>query len=213
MSRSRLLPAALAVAALAIVLGGIVAWALLRDDSSGPSVATVEGASDRWPSESLGDWVSHADQVSVVSVVGEEPIPPARDGYLARAVTLGIEETIWNRPDAPAATESVRVITYGWAVDDGSRRLAAAWGGPRLELDGRYLVALVCAPRDGALWTPLAEEATLPLDGETVTTSGIVGSPSPVAEELAGKSVDEVAEALAQTRPDTSAASDSGRCR
>jgi hypothetical protein len=211
--RSRLLPAALVAAALAAVLGGIVAWALLRSDPSVSSVATVKGASDRFPSESLGDWVSYADRVSVVSVLREDAIPPVRDGYLARAVILGVEETIWKRPDAPATAASIRVITYGWAVDEGSRRPAAAWGGPRLELDGRYLVALVCAPRDGALWTPLAEEATLPLDGETVTTSGIVGAPSAVARELAGMSVDEVAEVLAQTRPNSSAATYSARCR
>lgn len=194
--------ALLTVGALALVLAGVVAWALLRAGSPSSPVVAVDGGSSRFPAASFTDWVSYGDQVSVVTVVAEDEVGAASDGYLARAVTLRVDETVWKRDGAPSADGTVRVITYGWSIREGERRPVTAWGSARLEVGGRYLAPLVRAPREGVEWTPLADEATLPLDGDVITTDGIVGGPSLHAKDLAGKSVDEVAAMLARTPPD-----------
>jgi hypothetical protein len=210
----------LAATTLPLIVVGVVAWTLVSTGSSSPSVI-VGGAgasSDRFPSETFTDWVSYSDQVSVFSVVSEEEVWPSpqdlkRDleqgtGYLGRVVTLRIERTIWRREDAPSAEDTIRVFTWGWALnEDGERRASTApWGGPRLEVGARYVAPLVRAPRNGVQWTPLSDGATLPLDGDLITTTGIGGNPSPIAERMEGRSVDALAEILAGTPPDPIAA-------
>jgi hypothetical protein len=169
-------------------------------------VLELPGASARFPSETFTDWVSYADHVSIVSVVSEEALPADEiepgDSYIPRAVTLHIEKTVWTREGAPAVEQRIRVITFGWALKDGDRRPVTAWGGPRLEVGMRYVAPLVWAPRDGADWTPLSLDATLPLDGDRVTTAGIVGLPSPIAKEMSGRSPLELSAILARTPPD-----------
>ncbi|HKH17070.1 MAG TPA: hypothetical protein VKA57_06055 [Solirubrobacteraceae bacterium] len=199
-----------AAAALSAVAVGLGVVALLPGGSSSPPVVAVDGGSDRFPSESLTDWASYADQVSIVTVVGERALPAevieAGDRYVPRAVTLRVEDTIWRREGAPRAGDAVRVNTFGWSLQDGERRPVTAWGGPRLELGSRYVAPLVRAPRDGAEWTPLALGATLPLEGDVMATSGIVGAPSPLAKSMSGKAPTTLADALARTAPDPIAA-------
>lgn len=67
------------------------------------------------------------------------------------------------------------------------------------------MAPLVRAPRNGVEWTPLSGGATLPLDGDVITTAGI-RDPSQMAEMLEGKSVDELTGILASTPPDPVAA-------
>jgi hypothetical protein len=198
--------------ALSMVALGFGVWMLFPTASQSPatSVMAIEGGSDRFPSESFKDWVSYADQVSVVSVVSEEAlaeevIEPG-DSYIPRAVTLSIEKTLWRREGAPSARDHVRVITFGWAAKDGERRPVTAWDGPRLEVGSRYVMPLVRAPRDGAEWTPLSLGATLPLNGNVISIAGIVGLPSTIAKQMEGKTPTELVEVLAQTRPDPIAA-------
>jgi hypothetical protein len=156
----------------------------------------------------LTDWVSYADQVSVFTVVSEEDLPESSDpnvngGYFGRAVTLRIEKTIWRRDGAPSADETIRVITWGWSENDsGERRPTVASGGPRLEVGARYVAPLVRAPRDGADWTPLSHGATLPLEGNAITTEGVYGNPSQIARRMRGQAVDKLAAVLARTTPD-----------
>jgi hypothetical protein len=205
--RRRKLVAATALSTIAV---GVGVAALLPTGSSSPSVVAIDGGSERFPSESLTDWVSYGDQVSIVSVVGERALPAeaieAGESYIPRAVTLRVEDTIWRREDAPRTGDAVQVITFGWSLQDGERRPVTAWGGPRLELGSRYVAPLVRAPRDGAEWTPLSLGATLPLEGDVITTSGIFGLPSPVAKSMSGKTAAALADALARTAPDPSAA-------
>ena len=167
----------------------------------------VGEGSDRFLDETFSDWVSFADQLSIVSVVAEEEEPPPAEvlalgeGYISRTVTLQVEKTLWRRGGAPSAPAGIRVITDGWVLERGERHPFAIWGGPRLEVGGRYLAPLVRAPRDGAEWTPLSAASTLPLDGDTITTSAIVGPPSAIAHAMRGKAADKLAEALARTPP------------
>lgn len=205
--------ALLAAAALPLIVVGVAAWTLLSNSSPSPVVVGGAGASSRFPSETFTDWVSYSDQVSVFSVVREEEIrPPAVDlkrdlaegtSYLGRLVTLRIGRTIWRREGAPSTGATIRVITWGWALNEnGERRPAAPWGGPRLEIGTRYVAPLVRAPRDGVAWTPLADDATLPLDGDVITTARIEGNPSPIAERVSGKSVGALGHILARTPTD-----------
>jgi hypothetical protein len=201
---------ALLAAAVSLILIGVVAWILVSNGSSSPALVVVSGGSGRFPSETLTDWVSYGDQVSVVSVVGEEALPAEviepGSSYVPRSVVLRVERTIWRRRGAPSAEGMIRVITYGWSVRDGKRHPVAGWGGPRLEVGKRYVTPLVRAPRDGVDWTPLAVESTLPLDGDVITTAGVVGAPSSIAKEMTGRPVDDLATSLARTRPDPIAA-------
>ncbi|HKH17072.1 MAG TPA: hypothetical protein VKA57_06065 [Solirubrobacteraceae bacterium] len=175
------------------------------------SVVVGEG-SDRFLDETFADWVSFADQLSIVSVVAEEAEPPSADvlehgeGYISRTVTLQVEKTLWRRDGAPSAQGGIRVVTDGWVLEGGELHRFAIWGGPRLEVGGRYLAPLVRAPRDGAEWTPLSAASTLPLEGDTITTAGIVGHPSAIADAMRGKASERLAEVLARTPPDAIAA-------
>jgi hypothetical protein len=192
-----------------VAVGAVLAALAGCGGSSSSDLLVVEaGTSDRFPSETFTDWVSYADQASVFTVVGEEALPESSDpnvhgGYFGRAVTLRIDQTIWRREGAPSADGSFRVITWGWEEDDrGERRPTAAPGGPRLEVGSRYVAPLVRAPRDGADWTPLSHGATLQLEGDVITTEGIVGDASPIAKRMKGQSVDNLGAVLARTPPD-----------
>ena len=183
-----------------------VAFATGCGGSSSSSLVVGHG-SGRFPSEALTDWVSYADQLSVVTVLAEEQLPADNgtlergEGYLGRAVTLRVGRTLWRRPGAPEAPGTIRVITYGWVLEDGVRHEFAGWGGPRLEVGARYLAPLVRAPRDGAEWTPLSVESTLPLDGGTITTAGVVGRPSAIANAMRGAAPERLGAILRRTAP------------
>ena len=198
--RRTIVVAACAAAATVAAVAALVAV-------GGPSVPTVVGhASDRFPSATLRDWVSYADQVSVVTVTGESalPRPPAEirrgEGYVGRVVTLRVGRTIWRRDGAPRATGAIDVVTEGWVVAERERYPFATSGGPRLEVGRSYLAPLLRV--DGDAWTPLSTGATLPLDGAEVTMEGVVDHPAELAASLRGDSVTDVARALARTRAD-----------
>lgn len=196
------------VAALVLVLLVTLVWVVQLTKS--PPVRGMDGGSDRFPSETLSDWVSYGDHVAIVTVVDEKALPEdemdSGSGIVPREVTLRIEEAIWSREGAPPVDDEVRVVTWGWIVEDGERQPVAARGGPRLELQSRYVTPLVRAPRDGVDWTPLSDSATLPLDGDRISTTKIVGSPSPIALDLDGATTEELATAVAQAAPDPVAA-------
>jgi hypothetical protein len=176
---------------------------------SASSVVVGEG-SDRFPSETLVDWASYADQLSVVTVVDESEITPPSEvvelgeGYIGRTVTLRIEQTVWSRKGGPTARGTIRTTVQGWVLQDGVRRPFAVAGGPRLEVGGRYLAPLLRVT--GNDWITLSTGATLPLDGDVATTAGVAGHPSPVGEAMRGKSIADVAELLATTPADPIAA-------
>jgi hypothetical protein len=73
---------------------------------------------------------------------------------------------------------------------------ARAWVG------ARYVAPLVRAPRDGADWTPLSHGATLPLEGNVITTERISGNPSQIARRMSGQAVDKLGAVLARTPTD-----------
>lgn len=111
--------------AVGALLAALAGWS-----SSSPEVVVggEGGASDRFPSETLTDWVSYADQVSVSSVVSEE-LPESHDpnvngGYFGRAVAVRIEQMLWRRPGAPSAHGTIREATDGPTRRSARPRLA-----------------------------------------------------------------------------------------
>lgn len=205
------------VAGLALVLvaaTGVVTGGLLGGDEESAPVAIVgAGGSEAWPSDTLRDWVSYADQLSVVSVAGERAVPPPRGAdpatdadYVAREVTLQVERTPWTRAQAPATTEegTVSVVALGWVDQgDGERIPFRIRGGNRLEVGERYLLPLV-KTADG--WSLFSSRAVLDLDGDQATGKVDVGEPSAAVAQLAGASIDRAGEIVEATEPDPLAA-------
>ena len=179
----------------------------------GSTSSTVVGeGAGRFPDRDFTDWVSYADQLSVVLVVAETAEAPAPvvvahgEGYISRTVTLRVEQTLWRRAGAPTVTGEIPVVTSGWVLEEGQRRPFAIGGGPRLEVGGRYLAPLVRAERDGVAWTPLSVESTLPLADTGITAAGVLGAPSPLVRGLVGRSPSDLAAILRRTAPDPVAA-------
>ncbi|MGH3691784.1 MAG: hypothetical protein ACRDWD_06935 [Acidimicrobiia bacterium] len=216
--RTQLVGVGVAVAAVAV---GAVLWATVWPGSSpssdqSASSVVIGGQSDLtelFPSDTLTDLVSYADQVSIVSVQDEEALPadPADvergEGYVGRDATLELQDTIWHREGAPSKGESLRITTEGWVLQDGRRLRFANWGAPRLEVGRQYVLPLVRVRSEGVGWTVLSTYAVLPFDGQRITTEGVLeGGPSPILEEVAGMTPGELAELLARTPPDPLAA-------
>lgn len=167
------------------------------------------------PTWSFRDWVSYADQVSVVTVVAERQLPLGpeevahQEGLVGRTVTLEIERTIWRRPGAPRAMDRITVDTWGWTLHEG-RLNPMRLGGARLEVDHRYVLPLVLFASEGSKsWTGFADgDGNFPLDGSVIVDGqiGRVGDPNsndyPGTEILTGVTVDELAARLGRAEPD-----------
>ena len=106
---------------------------------SSRSLVVGEG-SDRFFDETYTDWVSFADQLSIVSVVAEEEEPPPAEvlqrgeGYISRTVTLRVENSL--KPGRFGITSQIKQGEAG-------RRPGTIVmpSGDRIELaDGRNLI-------------------------------------------------------------------------
>ncbi|MGH3691782.1 MAG: hypothetical protein ACRDWD_06945 [Acidimicrobiia bacterium] len=143
--------------------------------------------------------MTFAHFVAIASVVGEDEIPPPSDvittgeGYIGRTVDVQIdaEDILWlgeNNPDWFTGIEDV--VTWGWVLEEGVQLPFGTWGSPRIEVGQQYIIPFVLAPgEDGvSVWTALSSAATLPYDGEFITTDGIIGNdPSPILSEMEGQ--------------------------
>lgn len=152
--------------------------------------------------DSLSDWKSFADWVVVVRVTSEErrPDPAAAtsgDSTPSRYVHVTVERILWARDRRPAG--SLTFLTYGWIEASGQEVPVRAAGGPRLEVDGRYLMGMIAEPRVGAL----SASSVLPVAGGRVQVDGATIG---FARSLDGLTVDEVATRLEAARPDPLAA-------
>lgn len=205
------------LAVLVVAATGGAVYGLSGEDrpaQTGPGgqAGGAASASDRFPAATLADWVTYADQLAVVSVTDEAPIPPgpefAADGdYVLRNVTLRVDRVLWQREGAAKAPDTVSVRTWGWFERNGRRTPDSAEDAPRLEVGERYLTPLVHAS-DG--WTPLADSSILTLSGDQITakvrkvqiTAKVrKGEPRDLARSLAGKSLQETDKAVASTAP------------
>jgi hypothetical protein len=160
------------------------------------------------PSDDTRDWVSYGDQLSVVRVLDETPprLPPDwknSGGLIGRTITVRIERTLWHRPNAPSTGGELRMRELGWMMEndqeaDSPKHPLAAYNAPRFEVGERYLVVLV---RLRGTWTQLTDEAVMTLDGDTVTSEVVDGTPSKPAAALKGRTVTEAGTIVAATKP------------
>jgi hypothetical protein len=152
---------ALISATVAVIAGGVAALALLPSGDGGryasePRVMTSQ-AFYVW-GDTPRDWVSWADQIAVVDVLGEEQVPyePGQfegdSGWVARRIHARIAETIWIRPGSSAAPPSVKLATTdGWWYSEGELTPIKDLGAHRVEVGDRLLVAMMRSEKWG--WT------------------------------------------------------------
>jgi hypothetical protein len=158
-----------------------------------------------FPSETLTDWVTHGDQLSVIRIVDETPPTLPKDwknsgGLIGRKVTVRIERTVWHRAHAPRRTGTFRMQAWGWMMESDQRADSPIHplivrNAPRLKVGARYLAVLMRLD-DG--WTPLNDDAVMTLDGDTVTSEVDAGTATAPAASLRGKTVAEAAAIVRQ---------------
>lgn len=198
------------VSAVAVAAAAAGALALWSDSSPAPtrdgSFALIQTTS-RWPHETLQDWASYADQLSVISVTDEWELPPPEvgttGGYVGRKVTIRVDETLWHRPGAPEAARTFDMFAYGWLETDGARRPITMEGGKRLEVGERYLAPLLLS--DDGEWSILGSEALVTVSGERMTSQVDVGQPSRALMAVRDHSIHTAATLLRTTPPDPAA--------
>lgn len=156
-----------------------------------------------FPTDTLTDWLSYADQVSVVSVVSEKEIPAAPEvlkrgrGEIQRVVALHIDESIWQGGGFIPRGGDLQLSAGGWWQKGSSRVPVSGVCTPRLEVGGRYVMPLA-GHRHG--WGPLTSGSVLAAGEDAIATADVKASGhNPVARSLAGKTVAEIKMILAET--------------
>jgi hypothetical protein len=189
------------VAAFVVLIAG--ALAVLAT-----SCADGSNCGDRGPGgdyafsqETLRDWVSYFDQLSVVRAVSERTAGRLDDasGVVGRRLEVELERTLWRRPKAPHARRRFSFTDFPWSRDDGAGSLQPIvfCGETRMVVGRRYL-AIVGHWR--GQWFP-AGTGRLLLEGGRAVGGVDGGSPSAAHSALAGMPVAEAARAVAQAEP------------
>jgi hypothetical protein len=160
-----------------------------------------------FPQETLRDWVSFFDQLSVVRAVDERRAGPLRDpdgaGYVGRHVTVRVERTLWRRAGAERAPRRFELVDFGWWQErDGSLRPVAACGETRLAVGRRYLAIV---GRHRTRWFP-ATTGRLRLRGSLVAGGVDEGRPSEAHDALTGMRVRAAAAIVSVAQPYRAAA-------
>lgn len=109
-------------ALLAVALAILSAAPGCTGSSETPRTVSIE-ADDSVPSESLQDWVSYADQISILSLESERPTdtsadPAVNGGYFGRIVTARVVQTLWSRAGAPSTPDRFDMVVAGWMGAD-----------------------------------------------------------------------------------------------
>lgn len=193
---------ALKSAVVGAILSVVLIFAGCDADGISNQRSTVDAAgADIFPSRALTDWVSYAQQMSVVTVVDEARIePPARvyetnEGYVGRTVTIRIDKTAWRAEETetfPDGTE-LTYTGWGWFYKNGEYTSSAA----QLEVGERYLMPIV---KGRETYHPLTTDTRLPLHGDRVDPD--IESNNPAVMQVVGKTVAEVGAMLEQTPAD-----------
>jgi hypothetical protein len=197
------------------------------------AVVVGEGG-DQYASQTAADWVGHADHVAVLTVLSEREVPPtqeekdAGEGMIGREVTVRVDKIVWSA-DRPAHAAPEGTFTWGaggWTFHGEERTVFTVADAPRYEVGHTYIEALKWEPAETdegdvapAQWVGLGEGSSLPYDdgrigngeyqGETVTAARFKAAEEEPAEAtleelMAGKSVQDLAAALAVAEPSPS---------
>lgn len=151
--------------------------------SNAPVADTVVlgDGSSRTADRTIGDWVTYADHVLIVTVVNEIRHAPSRkeierrEGLIGRTVELRVDQVLWSAPDAPQpAPKSLKLSAAGWIFNNnngaGERKIAIGESS-RLDKGHTYVKALEWIddpcfedPKRGT-WEGLGSGDTIPFDG------------------------------------------------
>jgi hypothetical protein len=151
--------------------------------------------------DTLRDWVSFSDQLSVIKVLGHK-IPPTPEGpegwagLINRRVKVRVERTLWHRATAARAPAELRFIDWGWWGELDDRRPIHMCGTVRLRVGQRYLAMIT---RYRSPWFAV-DTGRLLLRGRRVV-GGVDGEASAAQHELTGRTVEQAAALLRRTRP------------
>jgi hypothetical protein len=166
-----------------------------------------------FPDSTLEDWVSFADHVASVQVIAEEVIPPPAEvqqrgeGYVGRKITVQTIQTIWSNSFAPALDGQFAFNVIGWVlkeecVDLVPAAVTLAHPAPRLELHGKYVVALVRYTVLAEGWGPLTPASAFPMDGDQVATADVKATGNNfIAQELSEESIATISSLLESEPP------------
>jgi hypothetical protein len=179
----------------------VLAAVALAPSSTRPDCGDAGPMGDyAFPQDSLRDWVSYFDQLSVVRAVGERRAGRLHDssGVVGRYVSVDVERTLWRRPGGDRAPQRFETNDWGWGrEDDGSLRPLTPCGETRMVVGRRYLAIV---GRHRGEWFP-ATTGRLRLDGSRAVGGVDGGRPSEAHDVLAGMTVREAARRVAGTEP------------
>jgi len=176
-----------------------------NDDEREFIIAHVDYGS---PDGRLEDWVSFADQLSVIEVLserergdrGEEAIA-SREGPVSRIITVEIGETVWWNSEVRDVPETgvIELGAMGWNLKDGKLTNLVGENAARLEVGGRYVVPLQW---HGKNWSLLTSRCAFPADKDKVARADIErGGQTPLAEMLSRMTFSEIGDLLTSTPP------------
>ncbi len=184
----------------------VIAGIALRVLWAGSDGVQRYGASDEsiFPFSSLSDWRSYANQLSVVTVEREldQPRVSLPTDFSGCSVELRVERTVWIAPGAQPAPGTIFTQEFCPPPSEREYEPERRLPGPQLEEGKRFLIALV--PVEDGYWIPMTGASVLPLDGDHVPRTFSTGHP--VASELVGLDVDEIAARVTAAPIDPSAA-------
>ena len=131
---------------------------VFTDEWRSPAISWILYA-DSYPT----DWVTYAEQVSVVTVVQEIVDPNGTVDDIDRKVVLRVDRVLWARSNERSLTGTFEMRAAGWWDIEGEGVIPARFGDrPRLEVGCQYVMPLVWWPSQDSegKWTQLTE-ATL----------------------------------------------------
>lgn len=153
-----------------------------------------------FPDRGFSDWITYADQISVVEVVSQRRMKPEK-GFgltsIGRVLALKVIENIWTKDGT--AFETVDIVANGWIVKGGKLRPVVTVHGERMQVGQRYLMPLVNSSGE---WGKLAATAVIPIQGNTVTYSNADRQEVGATRRYANMSVASIANAVSTTNPD-----------
>jgi hypothetical protein len=170
-------------------------------DGAGTASTVPPQTSFAVPANSIVDWVTYADQVSVVTVVNERVIEPSPEvarrgeGYVGREVTIRVDETLWSSRGGGSRGGEIILLDIGWVLKNGKRIPFAG----QLEVGRQYLLPLGTIRGQMAILHP---DPIPVLEGRVIAD---VAASERWSAELAEKSVSEIRQRLEVTQPDPAA--------
>lgn len=178
------------------------------------SCATVPITADEiFLDETLVDWVSFADHIARVEVTSEaliarpDSVIDNGEGYVGRRLRLRVHGTLWSNPFASALPDEIEFNGFGWLQRASCAELVPVHSGhghaaPRLEVGGRYIIALVLYTQSAQGWGPLSSgsawaDGADPIASADIAATGI----NAVAQSLAAMTPAHVRSTLDGTTP------------